>query len=138
MPNSFHRVSRTLGVDRGRVSALALVAAICLMAGWMAWALESRVTRYEVSDSARLEIDQAASPIQANSSGRLASSNLVLGKQVRAGEVLAELDSTAERLNLQQERTRLAAFPPQRGALEAQLASEDQGGTAERGVLGFS
>jgi membrane fusion protein, adhesin transport system len=138
MPNSFHRVSRALGADHGGISTLALLVATGLLAGWMAWAVESRVTRYEVSDSARLEVDRAAYPIQTGSSGRLVLSNLVLGKEVRAGDLLVELDSTAERLSLQQERTRLGAFQPQLIALQAQMASEDQGRTAERGVLAFS
>lgn len=138
MSNSFHRVNRALGGDRGRLSALALLVAGGLAAGWIAWAVESRVIRYEVSDSARLEVDRAAYPVQANSAGRLAVSNLALGQEVRAGDVLAELDSTAERLGVEQERTRMASFQPQLAALEAQSASEDQGRTAERGVLTLS
>lgn len=138
MSNSFHRVSRTLGADRGGISTLALLIATGLMAAWMVWALESRVSRYEISDSARLEVDRAPYPIQVSSSGRLAVSNLALGNEVRAGDVLAELDTTAERLSLQQERARLAAFQPQIAALQAQMGSEDQGGSAERGVLALS
>jgi multidrug resistance efflux pump len=138
MPNSFHRVSRALAGDHGGLSSLALLIAAGLMAGWVAWAIESRVTRYEISESARLEVDRAAYAIQTSSTGRLAVSNLVLGKEVRAGDILAELDSTAERLSLQQERARLGAFQPQLAALQAQMASEDQGRTAERSVLALS
>jgi multidrug resistance efflux pump len=138
MSNSFHRVSRRLAADHGGISALALLVSTGLMAGWVAWAVEARVTRYEISDSARLEVDRAAYAVQTSSSGRLAATNLVLGKQVQAGEVVAELDSTAEGLGLQQERARLAAYEPQLAALNAQMASEDEGRTAERGVLALS
>lgn len=138
MPSSFQRVSGALASDRGGVSNLALMIAAGLMAGWVAWAFESRVTRYEMSESARLEVDRAAYPIQTSSAGRLAVSKLVLGKDVQAGDVLAELDSTAEQLSLQQERARVAAFQPQLAALNAQMASEDQGRTAERSVLALS
>lgn len=138
MSNSFHRVSRSLRADNGAVPALGILVAAILGAGWLAWAFESHVTRYEVSDSARLEVDHAAYPIQANVSGRLAASNLVLGKQVHAGEILAQLDDNSERLSLQEERAHLAALHPQLAAIESQLDTEDRGRADERRVLDVS
>lgn len=138
MANSFHRVSQSLRADHGGRSTLALLIATTLIAAWLAWAFQSRVTRVEISDSARLEVDRAAYPIQSGSSGRLTVSNLVLGRDVHAGDVLAELDSTAERLSLREEQTRLAALRPQLAILESQAASEDQGRTEERRVLALS
>ena len=96
------------------------------------------MTRYEVSDTARLEVNGAAYPIQANVSGRLVASQLVLGREVRAGDVLAELESNDERLSLQEERTRLASMGPELGALRSQMQSEQEGKGDERRVLGMS
>ena len=138
MANSFHRVTQSLRRDSGSRSTAALLIAAILLTGWLAWAFKSRITRYEISDSARLEVDRAAYSVQASVSGRLAASSLVLGKEVQAGDVLAEMDSNSERLSLQEERTRLAALQPQLAALQSQLASEDQGRTDERRVLTFS
>lgn len=135
---SFHRVSQSLRADNGRTSIIGLFVAGLLAAGWLAWAFQSHVTRYEISDSARLEVDRAAYPIQASVSGRLAASDLVLGKEVHAGDVLAELDSNSERLNLQQERAHLAALQPELAAFQSQLASEDGGRRDERRVLAVS
>ena len=117
---------------------MAIVLAAVLLAAWLAWAFQSRVTRFEVSDSARLEVDSAAYPIQSSASGRLVVYKLSLGREVHAGDVLADLDSTAERLALDEERVRLAAFRPQLAALESQMASEDQGRSEERRVLAIS
>ncbi|HTU44996.1 MAG TPA: HlyD family efflux transporter periplasmic adaptor subunit [Bryobacteraceae bacterium] len=138
MANSFHRVSQSLRRDSGTPSTMALLIAAILVTAWLAWAFQSRITRYEVSDSARVEVDRAAYPVQASASGRLVASALVLGAEVHAGDVLAELDSNPERLSLQEQHTRLAALQPQLAALESQLASEDRGRTDERHLLSFS
>jgi membrane fusion protein (multidrug efflux system) len=105
---------------------------------WIAWAFCARVTRYEVSDSARLEVSAAAYPVQASISGRLISSKLALGREVQAGEVLAQLDSRAEQLDLGEERTRAAAFAPQLAALRSQMEAEGAGGKDEQRALSFS
>jgi multidrug resistance efflux pump len=138
MSNSFQRVTQSLQRDHARPPVLGLLVGAALLLAWLSWAFQARITRYEVSDSARLEVDRAAYPVDATSSGRLVASVLLLGRQVRAGEVLAELDSNAERLSLQQERARLGALQPQRAVLISQIASEEQGRTGERRVLAFS
>jgi membrane fusion protein (multidrug efflux system) len=98
----------------------------------------ARVTQYEVSDAARLEVSGAAYPVEANGSGRLIASRLVLGSRVHAGDVLVELDSNDERLGLAQERAHLAALQPELAALRAQASSEEEGRASERQVLSFS
>jgi membrane fusion protein (multidrug efflux system) len=102
------------------------------------WAFRARITRYEISDSARLEVDTAPYPIQANISGRLLRSNLVLGKQINAGDVLAEIDTQTEELTLREEQTRLFQLQPQINALRAELEAQNDGKTDERRVLALS
>jgi multidrug resistance efflux pump len=138
MANSFDRVTHSLKRDNGRLPMAGLLIAVLLLFAWLAWAFLARITRYEVSDAARLEVDRAAYPVQAATSGRLVSSLLVLGREVHAGDILAELDSNSERLGWQEERARLDALQPQRVALEAQLSSEEQGRNGERRLLVFS
>jgi membrane fusion protein (multidrug efflux system) len=138
MPNSFHRVSHSLRVDNGLRSSVALAIAIALAAGWTTWAFKAHVTRYETSETARLEVDAAAYPVQASVSGQLVASQLILGREVHAGDVLAEIESDTERLSLQEERTRLATLEPQLAALRSQMQTEDQGRTDERQVLSLS
>jgi multidrug resistance efflux pump len=138
MANSFHRVSHSLRADNGIKSSVALAIAITLAAGWMTWAFRARVARYEISDSARLEVDAAAYPVQASVTGRVVASHLVLGKEIHAGDVLAQIESDDERLSLQEERTRSSSFEPQLAALRSQMQSENEGGTDERQVLSLS
>ncbi len=135
---NFHRVSQSLRADNGIGSTAAVLVALALVGAWVAWAFKAQVTRYEISDSARLEITGAAYPIQANVSGRLVTSKLVVGSEVHAGDVLAQLESNDERLSLQEERTRLATLQPQLEALRSQTQSEDDGRADERKLLNLS
>lgn len=57
MADSFHRVNRSLRADSGRRSTLLLLTALLLLGVWVCWTFQARVTRYEISDSARLELD---------------------------------------------------------------------------------
>lgn len=138
MANSFHRVSHSLRVDNGLKSSAGIIIALALTAGWTTWAINGRVTRYEISESARLEVDAAAYPLQASVAGQLVASQLILGKEVHIGDVLAQVASDNERLSFQEERTRLATFEPQLAALRSQMQSQDQGRANERRVLNLS
>src|SRR4051812_36081282 len=138
MSQSFPSVHHRLRNDRGLTSTVALCVAILFLSAWLAWAFLARITRYEVSDSARLEVDAAPYPIQANIAGRLVRSNLVLGKEIQAGEVLAEIDTQTEELSLREEQTRLLELQPQISALHAQLEAQGEGKTDERKVLALS
>src|SRR5947209_12981064 len=104
---------RILEADRGRRPILGLLAAVALLGGWAAWSLLAHVTLYEITSTARLEVDRAIYPIQAPMLGRVTATSLSVGKAVQAGDVLVELDASAERLQVSEERTRLAAIAPQ-------------------------
>lgn len=135
---SFNRVHQCLRADKGSRSLAVLLGASILLTAWLVWAFTARVTRYEIAESARIEAAGAAYPIQANAAGRVVSSNLVLGRSVRAGDVLAELDSETERLSLAEEKIHLEHLAPQLAALQAQLQAEGQGGLEDRHVLAVS
>jgi membrane fusion protein (multidrug efflux system) len=132
MASSFHRTSQSLRLDRGLGSITTFAVAIALTAAWLVWAFQAVVVRYEVSDSARLEVDAAAYPIEAPAAGRLIASRLVLGKEVRAGDVLVELESRSEQLILEQERVHRVSLAPQLAALRSEVESDEQGNVAER------
>jgi membrane fusion protein (multidrug efflux system) len=103
-----------------------------LLAAWLAWFFGAEVSLYEVSDAARLEADIAAHAVDAPALGRIVSTQLVLGREVQAGDVLVELDADAQRLQLDEERSRLAALRPQLEALGAEAAAQGQALTEER------
>jgi multidrug resistance efflux pump len=126
MSTSFTRTVRALEADAFRRTILVLCVAALLLAAWGAWFLLAPVTRYEVTETARLEVDRAVYPVQSPLQGRVAATILELDAKVKAGAVLVELESTAERLQMEEERARIAAIEPQLRALEAEIAASRQ------------
>lgn len=128
MPVAFASTTRALDADRGLVSRRALVVGLVLLAAWTAWFSLARITLYEVSRSARLEVTGAAHVIAASGGGRLVALHVRPGQRVRAGEVIAELDTAPARLRLAEAEARLAAYPARIAASEAQLAAARSAG----------
>jgi membrane fusion protein (multidrug efflux system) len=132
MSTSFPRTVEALRIDRFRGSLLVLVLVAALLACWLAWFFLAAITRYEVTPTARLEIDQEAYLVQSPVTARVQTTNLVLGRQVKAGDILVELDSNPERLQVQEERRRLAGLAPQIESLRTQTANVDRSRTREQ------
>jgi membrane fusion protein (multidrug efflux system) len=102
-----------------------------LLAAWSAWFFASRVAVYAVSDVARLEVDAAPYPIEASVTGRVVSASLTMGRQVRAGDVLVELDIRAQSLDVGEERARIGGISPQIARLQAEMAEQSNSRRAE-------
>jgi membrane fusion protein (multidrug efflux system) len=136
--SAFSTTDHSLRADRGRVSVAFLFLGLVVMGAWISWAFLARVTRYEVSESARLEVTGAAIPVEAEVTGTVARSHLVLGQKVEAGQVLVELEDEDQRLAIQQERIRHAELEPQLAALQAQVDSESAGQADEQQVMIYS
>ena len=132
MSGDFSSTMRSLNADRFRRSIAGLLVVAVLLGAWTAWLFLSRVARYETTDSARLEVDRAIHLIQAPYTGRVVKTGMVLGAQVSAGDLLIELDSNAERLQLEEERSRLRVLAPQIEALRQQEASTEQARSREQ------
>ena len=125
-PVTFERFLRTMDADGFARPTLRLLLALLLLGAWFAWLFLSRVSLYEVSGAARLEAEQAGYTVEASVGGRVVNTGLLVGKQVRAGDVLAELDTSAQRLQLGEEQARLASVAPQLQALVAELAAKER------------
>jgi membrane fusion protein (multidrug efflux system) len=132
MATPFSRTLRALESDSFRGSLLVLVGVIALLGGWLAWFFLAKVVRYEVTDTARLEVAQESHPVQSPVLGRIVTSNLVLGKEVQAGDVLAELDTNAERLQVEEERTQLTSLASEIQSLQAQVGQLEQARAREQ------
>jgi len=122
----FSRSELWLASDRSRGAAWGLLLVTILLGLWLLWFSAARVTVYAVSDSAELEVDRAAHTVGSQFSGRVVASSLALDRVVQAGEVLIELDADSQKLQLNEERTRLAGFGPQIESLEGQIAAEQK------------
>lgn len=104
-----------------------VIAVVAIVLGaWFFWALRARVSLYEVTDSARLEVEYAAYPIEADVSGRVVKNYLVLGQRVEAGQLLAELDDVSERLQLAEQQTQPRIVESQLMALRSEIAAGEQ------------
>lgn len=137
-PDNFHRINQKLRRDNGFASTAGVGAACALLAAWAAWAMWAKVTQYEMSKSARLEVSASAYPLQANISGRVSRSGLVLGRSVQAGEVLVEIDSSVDESSVNEQRAALSSLVPEIAALESQAAAERDGDAQDRLVSGFA
>ncbi len=126
MASPFHRTLRALGADGARPSWIAWAVAGTLGLAWLAWFALGRVTVVEVSQAARLESLAAAHPVAALQGGALLRSHLALGRPVRAGELLLELDDRSAALRLREEAERLKALPSRRHALQAEAQALQQ------------
>ena len=123
---TFSRYMRSLGADNQRRTLVGLVVAFAVLGAWGAWLFLARVTLYEVTSEARLEAEQAGYTVEAAVPGRVVNTHLKLGQEVKAGDVLAELDTDEQQHRLEEERARLSTVAPQVEALAREVAAEQQ------------
>ena len=116
---------RLLETDALHLSKMTLLLATSLLGAWFGWFFFAHVTLYAISDSADIEVDRATHPIEAQFTGRIVNSHLILDKQVKAGEVLVELDAKPQRLQLNEQKAQLAAVDPQSHSIETEITSEE-------------
>jgi adhesin transport system membrane fusion protein len=126
VPSQFSQTRRSLTNDTSRSSNIAWLLACGLLACWMVWFLFGSVTVYEVSKRARLEVQQASHHVATLIPSRVVTNFLAIGKEVQAGDILVELDASAERLRLQEEVARLAGIPPRIASLQEEIKSRQQ------------
>ncbi|HEU4386654.1 MAG TPA: HlyD family efflux transporter periplasmic adaptor subunit [Blastocatellia bacterium] len=124
MSATFSDTMRSLSLDRFRPSIVALLLVMVVLLAWLVWFARARVSVYEVSTMARLEAGAAVHPVVSSGEGRVVLTRLVVGNEVRAGDVLVEIESEAERLRLADAKTRLAMLAPQHATLREQLSAE--------------
>jgi multidrug resistance efflux pump len=132
MPTSFARSQHILDTDGSRHATWGLLLSGALLFLWSCWFFLARVSVYAVSDTADLEVAQQAHPVDTQFAGRVVASNLAIGREVREGEVLVKLDADAQKLQLSEERTRMAAAGPQIDSLEDQIAAEEKAAQNEK------
>src|SRR6195256_24303 len=132
MAPTFFRSVRSLEVDNSQHSYLGLALAASLLAAWMIWFFLARVSVYAVTTKAELEVDRAAHPVESAVSVRVVATHLVIDQEVKAGDVLVELDSGAQHFQLSEQRTQLAGSNPQIHSREEEIASEEQALTQDQ------
>lgn len=122
----FSRSTRSLNADSYRRSSLGLITVMLVLFAWIAWLFLARVALYEVTDTARLEVDSAVHPVDSPVSGRVVAMHLTIGAEVHEGEVLVELDSQTERLRLNEEQAQLSTLSGQLDVMRKEIAAESE------------
>lgn len=136
MSTAFTRTLRKLDADTGRWGVCGVLAAAALAGAFGLWCTLTQVTLYEVAATARIEAGQAAYSVASSVAGRVTRSRLAIGREVSEGEILVELDSTAERLQIHEELTHQQALRTQAAALRDQVDAEENARSRERTTAG--
>ena len=126
MATTFSRSMASLRADGFRRPVLVLLLAALLLGAWGFWFFRSKITLYEVSASARLEVSSQVHPVQAPLAGRVVKTYLVLGREVKPGDLLLELDSSTQRFQLGEAQTREATLKARLQSLNKVLAAEQR------------
>jgi multidrug resistance efflux pump len=120
----FSRTRGQLALERHGAGPLVIVVALVLLTLWLVWFTGSRLAVYAVSDAARLEVDQSPVRVQVPVSGRIVSTTLTVGRTVKAGETLAQLDVEAQSLGVVEQQARLTGLGPQVARLETEIVEQ--------------
>jgi multidrug resistance efflux pump len=126
MATPLPRTLRSLEAQGSTRALMGIVSLTLIVGGWVAWGLLARVAVYAVTETTRLEVDRVIHPVAAAVAGQVVATHLVVGQEVQAGDVLVDLDATPQRLQIEEERTRLQALTPQLEALQTTIAAEEQ------------
>ncbi|MGZ3687154.1 MAG: HlyD family secretion protein [Bdellovibrionota bacterium] len=100
MTSTFFRTKRALDEDGEVFSWLKLALSLGLASLWAIWLLFSKVTVYETSSDARIEVYNQSQSVEAPVSGQVLTDRIEVGRRYQAGEVLLELDARTNELAL--------------------------------------
>jgi len=129
---AFARTFARLLSDRGGLTRSLLGVGLLVLGGWCFWSARARVTLYEVSSDARVELDAAAYPIQSPLLGRVVEAHLRVGQAVQRGDVLVEIDAAPERLQMRQENVHAQGLDLEINRLRSQVAAEQSARAEEQ------
>ena len=122
---SFARTMRALDADGLGPALLGIILVSALGGVWTTWLLIARVPVYQLSDSARLEVERVH-PVASPVGGRVIASSLALGREVQAGDVLLDVESERASLETAEVRTRLPSLDGEIDAIRREILAEEQ------------
>ncbi|HEY0004108.1 MAG TPA: HlyD family efflux transporter periplasmic adaptor subunit [Pyrinomonadaceae bacterium] len=122
----FSRTLRSLAADSSTSSVIGLSLASIIISIWIAWLFLARIPVYAATEDARLEAGPELSLIESPINGRIVAVNIELGKEVKAGDVLFELDASGTELAQKEEQTRATAVAPQIEVLRREIEREEE------------
>jgi membrane fusion protein (multidrug efflux system) len=123
MPQHYAQTMRAFAAEQPRRAHVAWIGSGVAAAAWLTWFFLAGVSVHATSDSARLEVADAPSGIDAPVEGEVLSSALLLGAEVKKGDVLLEIDARRETLELNEAELKLQATAAKIEALNAEIAA---------------
>ncbi len=123
----FDRTLRAIDNEHASRWIIGILIVALLLVAWGVWFIRGRVSVYEVTDRAGLETEAAAHPVATRVDGRVVKSSLELGRMVKTGELLVELDADTERLALGETEAHLVGLRAQIQSLYPEIQAERQG-----------
>lgn len=120
--------SRTLrAVDaEGRPHRVLFAVGALVLPAWVLWAALTELPLYQVSDEARVEIEQRPLSLHAQVEAEVRSVELRVGERVAQGDVLLVFDDRVRRAEASKARQELAALTEARAAILRQLEVEER------------
>lgn len=125
MASPFSRTLRSLEADTFRRGLVMMGVGFALLGAWGLWLCTAKLSVYAVSQTARLEVMQAAFPVVAVAGGRVAAMPHQVGDTVSTGEVVLELDSEEPMLAVDEARAREDALSTRLDALRGALVATE-------------
>lgn len=120
MANVFPRTTRSLQASTSRTTLwLWLISSIWLLM-WLLWFFLADISVYETSLIARFEVEDATHPVSSSVTGRIVKSDVELGKKVSKGDILVQLDSHTQILQLAEEQAKKRSIPSQQEIVASQ------------------
>lgn len=126
MSTPFTRTLKSLDSDSFGWTVAGIAAAAALAAGCALWMALAPLTLYEVTNAARIEVNDAVYPVASPVAGRVIRSELAIGREVKEGEVVVEIDSADVQLDIREQQARQEALRAQAEALRAQIDAEQR------------
>lgn len=134
MSAPFSRSLRALQTDGNRQWLLPFALGLLLITLWSAWFWGTKLKVYAMTPQATLQIQRAIYPLATERVGKLVSHTLRLGRKIKKGELLLQLDATELSLQLKQEQARLETAIAKKKAIELQKQADKKGHIRSRQV----
>ncbi|HEX4382716.1 MAG TPA: HlyD family efflux transporter periplasmic adaptor subunit [Myxococcales bacterium] len=116
---------RSFDADAFRVYGAVLIVAIVILASWLTWSVAARVSVVQVSSAGRVESVSAVHQVESAVAGQVVSAPRKLGEAVDAGDLLVELDSRPQQIQLERTRAQLKTQQSELALLQEQIAAEN-------------
>lgn len=125
MATPFSHTLQALVADSLHSNRIGLAAISIILSAWFTWFLFAEVGIYKTAP-AHLQAERNIHSVEASTDGRVVATHMTVGRKVRVGDILVELEDTAVHLKLAEHQAKLGSARAQLRTIEAGIAAEEQ------------